>query len=131
MYFRHHDAFKCNLKELTTKSTLSAWGQRSSMACTCPVAGYIDHVIFWRVQFSFMLGSVSHFLPLTPPPRLCWFFSTDVFSVTEACSFPVGAQGWVALLCQSWGAWFQSRGWKPWLGFKRRATAVPNPIHKL
>ena len=57
------------------------------MACTCSVAGYIDHVIFWRVQFSFVLGSVSHFLPLTPPPRLCWFFSTDVFSVMGACSF--------------------------------------------
>ena len=32
---------QCNLKELTTKSALSAWGQRS-LACACPVAGYID-----------------------------------------------------------------------------------------
>ena len=46
-------AFKCNLKELTTKSTLSAWGQRS-LACACPGAGYIDHLIHWRVQFSFV-----------------------------------------------------------------------------
>ena len=46
-------AFKCNLKELTTKSTLSAWGQRS-LPCACPGAGYIDHLIHWRVQFSFV-----------------------------------------------------------------------------
>ena len=44
--------FICNLKELTTKSVLSAWGQRS-LACACPGAGYIDHLIHWRVQFSF------------------------------------------------------------------------------
>ena len=85
------NAFKCNLKELTTKSAFSAWGQRP-LACACPVAGHIDHVIHWRVQFSFVLGSVSHFLPLSPPSRLCWFFSADVFffflSVTGACSFP-------------------------------------------
>ena len=46
-------AFKCNLKELTTKSALSAWGQRS-LACACPGAGYIDHLIHWLVQFSFV-----------------------------------------------------------------------------
>ena len=45
------DAFKCNLKELTSKSTLSAWGQRS-LACACPGAGYIDHLIHWRVHSS-------------------------------------------------------------------------------
>ena len=46
-------AFKCNLKELTTKSPLSAWGQRS-LACASPGAGYIDHLIHWRVHFSFV-----------------------------------------------------------------------------
>ena len=35
------------------------------MACACPVAGYIDHVILWGVQFSFVLGSVSHFAILS------------------------------------------------------------------
>ena len=60
------NAFKCTLKELTTKSALSALGQRS-LACAYPVAGYIDHVILWRIQFSFVLGSASHFLPLPPP----------------------------------------------------------------
>ena len=45
--------FICNLKELTTKSALSAWGQRS-LACASPGAGYIDHLIHWRVQFSFV-----------------------------------------------------------------------------
>ena len=96
----------CNLKELTTKSAVSTC--QRSLACACPVVGYIDHVIHWRVHFSFVLGSVSHFLPLPPPPRLCWFFSTDVFQC-DGClflSFRVGAHGWVALLCQSWGHYF-------------------------
>ena len=47
-----------------------------------------------------------------PPPRLCWFFSTDVFQC-DGClflSFPVGAHGWVALLCQSWGHYFNLGG---------------------
>ena len=83
-----YHAFKCNLKDLTTKSALSAWGQLS-LTGACPVAGYIDHVILWHVQFSFVLGSVRHFLPLPPPPRLCLFFSTDLFSMTGACSFHV------------------------------------------
>ena len=99
------NAFKCNLKELAPKSALSAWGQRS-LACACPVAGYIDHVIHRCVQFPFVLGSVSHFLPASrPPPRLCWFFSTDVFQCDGSLflSFGVGAHGWVALFCQSWG----------------------------
>ena len=69
------------------------------MASACPVAGYINHVMHWRVQFSFVLGSVSHFLPLPPPPRLCWFFSTDVFSVTGACSFPFPWGLMVGLRC--------------------------------
>ena len=81
------NAFKCNLKELTTKSPLSTCGQQP-LASSCPVAGYIDRVIHCRVQFLFVLGSVSHFLPLPPPPRLCCFFSSDVFSVMGACSFP-------------------------------------------
>ena len=80
------DAFKCNLKKLTTKSALSAWGQRP-LACLCPVAGYIDHVMHWHVQLSFVLGSFSHFLPPSPlpPPRLCCFFLHWCFF----CSFPL------------------------------------------
>ena len=42
------NAFKCNLKELTTKSASSAWGQRS-LAFACPVAGYIDQAIHWHI----------------------------------------------------------------------------------
>ena len=57
-------------------------------------------------QVPFVLGSVSHFLPLLPPPpRRCWFLSTDVFQC-DGClflSFGVGDHDWVALLCQSWG----------------------------
>ena len=49
------NAVKCNLKELTTKST---WVPRLAHACS--VAGHIDHVIPWRVLsaifFVFFLG---------------------------------------------------------------------------
>ena len=78
------------------------------LACACPVARYIDHVIHWRVQFSLVLFFFfsAHevlppiFSPSPPPPRhhLClgfvlvvavFFFSPLMFfSVTGACSFP-------------------------------------------
>ena len=102
-----YHAFKCNLKDLTTKSALSAWGQRS-LTCACPVAGYIDHVILWRVQFSFVLGSVRHFLPLPPSPYALFGFLHWCFQY-DGClflSFHVEANGWVALLCQSRGHYF-------------------------
>ena len=126
------NAFKCNLKELTTKSVFSAWGQRP-LACACPVAGHIDHVIHWRVQFSFVLGSVSHFLPLSPSSRLCWFFSSDVFPSWRVPVRFLWCEGsWLGCaVVPVMGALFQSRGWKPWLGFKRRAIAEPNSIHRL
>ena len=88
------NAFTCILKELTTKSTFSAWGQRS-LAWVCPIAGYIDHAIHWCVQFSFVPGSFSHFPP--PPPLPIGFvgFSPLMFSVWLV---PVRF-----LLC--WGSW--------------------------
>ena len=43
-------------------------GQRS-LVRTCSVAGYIDHVIPWRISFPFVLGSAGHFL------RFPWCFS--------------------------------------------------------
>ena len=58
------NAFKCNLKELTTKSALSAWGQWS-LACACPVAGYIDHVILGRVQLNLLTWLLLRSLVLT------------------------------------------------------------------
>ena len=39
-------------KGVTSKSASSAWVQRS-LACACPVTGYIDHEIHWCVQFFF------------------------------------------------------------------------------
>ena len=121
----------CNLKELTTKSAVSTC--QRSLACACPVVGYIDHVIHWRVHFSFVLGSVSHFLPLPPPPRLCWFFSPLMFSVWQVpVPFLSCGGSWLGCaVVPVMGALFQSRGWKPWLGFKRRAIAEPNSIHRL
>ena len=123
------NAFKCNLKELTTKSAFSAWGQRP-LACACPVAGHIDHVIHWRVQFSFVLGSVSHFLPLSPPSRLCWFFSSDVFFFSVwRVRVPFLSCGGSWLCCavvQVMGTLFQSRGWLPIVeapGYSRHPTS--------
>ena len=82
-----------------------------------------------RSVFFFVPGSVSHFLPLPAPPRLCWLFLHWCFQC-DGClflSFRVGAHGWVALLCQSWGALFQSRGWLPIVevrGYSRHPTSI-------
>ena len=123
---------KCNLKKLTTKSALSAWGQRP-LACLCPVAGYIDHVMHWHVQLSFVLGSFSHFLPPSPlpPPFLplgfVVFFSTDVFSVWRVpVPFLWCADSWLGCtVVPVMGASFQSRGWLPIVeapGYSRHPT---------
>ena len=77
-------AFKCNLKKLTTKSALSAWGQRSfgmrmpssslHRSCdslACPV--------FPRAVFFFFSAH-----EVLPPILFIFMF----FSVTGACSFP-------------------------------------------
>ena len=124
------NAFKCNLEELAPKSALSAWGQRS-LACACPVAGYIDHVIHRCVQFPFVLGSVSHFLPASrPPPRLCWFFSTDVFQCDGSLflNFLWCGGSWLGCaVLPVMGAWFQSRGWLPIVeapGYFRHPTSI-------
>ena len=55
------------------------------------MAGHIDHVIPWRVQFSLRAGFCWPFSspPALPLGLLGFFFSIDVFvSVTGACSFP-------------------------------------------
>ena len=115
------------LKELTTKSILSTWGQRS-LACAWPVAGYIHHVIHWCVQFSFVLGSVSHFLPL-PLPLGFVGFSPLMFSVWRVlvpflwCGGPWLGCAVVPVM----GALFQSRGWLPIVeapGYSRHPTSI-------
>ena len=122
------NAFKCNLKELAPKSALSAWGQRS-LACACPVAGYIDHVIHRSVQFPFVLGSVSHFLPLPPSPQaLLVFLYWCFFSVTGACSCLWCGGSWLGCaVVPVMGALFQSRGWLPIVeapGYSRQPTSI-------
>ena len=108
------NAFKCNLKELTTKSAFSAWGQWS-LACTCPVAGYIDHVIYWRIQFFFVLGSVSHFLPPPLPLGFVGFSPLMFFSVWRVpVPFLLCGGSWLGYaVVPVMGALFQSRGWLP------------------
>ena len=95
------------------------------LTCACQVARYIDHVIHWRIQFSFMLGffcpwgSLCHFL-LPSPSFLflccyCSLFSPLVFStVRGACSFRLVQGSWLGCAVVSvMGALFQSRGWLP------------------
>ena len=55
------------------------------------MAGHIDHVIPWHVQFSLRAGFCRPFSsPPALPLGLLGFFSTDAFvSVTGACSFPL------------------------------------------
>ena len=81
-----------------------------SLARACPVAGYIDHVIPWRVQFSLRAGFCRPFSsPPALPLGLLGFFLHWCFCQCDGClflSFGVGAHGWVALFCQSWGHYF-------------------------
>ena len=100
-------AFKCNLKELTTKS---AWVPRSAVFGMRMPGGWLhrscDSLARSVFPSCWVLSAI--FFPSRPPPRLVGFFSTDVFQC-DGClllSFGVGAHGWVALLCQPWGHYF-------------------------
>ena len=102
------NAFKCNLKELTTKKAYSASGPRSvtmhlpsssphlschswSMACgVCPALSC--HKIFLSVDFPPKLLSLFF---------LHWYFS--VWWVPVSLPLFVGSLGWVVLLWQPWG----------------------------
>ena len=100
------NAFKCNLKELTTKSALSAWGQRS-LVCTCPVAGYIDHVIHWCFSV-FLCARFCQPFSFPPPPLplgFVSFFSMDVFQC--------GGSWLGCAVAPVLGALFHFRGWLP------------------
>ena len=102
------NAFKCNLKELTTKS---AWVPRSAFFGMRMPGGWLhrscDSLARSVFPSCWVLSAI--FYPFRPPTRLVGFFSTDVFFQCDGClflSFAVGAHGWVALLCQSWGHYF-------------------------
>ena len=85
------------------------------LACACAVARYIGHVIHWARSGFLRAGffqPTRFFQPFSPLVSLGFVvvvvFSTDVFQC-DGClflSFRVGAHGWVALLCQSWGHYF-------------------------
>ena len=49
------------------------------LACACPVASYIDHVILWHVRFSFV-----------------WFFSAH--EVLSSVFFPLLSPGFVVVV---------------------------------
>ena len=122
------NAFKCNLKKLTTKSAFSAWGQWS-LTCACPVAGYINHVIHWRIQFFFVLGSVSHFLPPPLPLGFVGFSPLMFFSVWRVpVPFLLCGGSWLGYtVVPVMGALFQSRGWLPIVeapGYSRHPTSI-------
>ena len=104
-YFRHPtsilvmqllNAVKCNLKELTTKST---WVPRSAVFSTHMPGGWLhrscDSLACSVFPSCWVLSAI--FFPSHPSPRRVGFFSTDAFvSVTVACSFPlVGGGGGV------------------------------------
>ena len=80
-------AFKCNLKELTTKS---AWVPRSAVFGMRMPGGWLhrscDSLARSVLPSCWVLAAI--FFPSRPTPRLVGFFSTDVFSMTGACSFP-------------------------------------------
>ena len=105
------NAFKCNLKELTTKKPYSASGPWSvtmdlpssslhlscdSMACR---VSFVEH--FPVIKFSFSLFLRPSFSPHS--------FFADTFQC-DGCQpvslpFFVGSHGWVVLLWQPWGGY--------------------------
>ena len=95
-------AFKCNLKELTTKSVFSARGLRS-FGMRMPSSSLRPRVIQWRGDFpSCCVVHATRFLSATfvPPPPYYGSFATDIFQCGgfPFLSFCVGARGRVALL---------------------------------
>ena len=84
------NAFKCNLKELTT---MSAWVPRLAVFGMRMPSGWLhrscDSLARSVLPSCWVLAAI--FFPSRPPPRLIGFFSTDVFffSVTSVCSFPL------------------------------------------
>ena len=86
----HFNAVKCNLKELTTKSTRVP---RSAVLCMRMPGGWLYRSCdsLARSVFSLRAGFCRPFSsPPALPLGLLGFFSTNAFvSVTGACSFPL------------------------------------------
>ena len=108
------NAFKCNLKELTTKS---AWVPRSAVFGMRMPGGWLhrscDSLARSVFPSCWVLSAI--FFPSRPPPRLVGFFSTDVFSVWRVpVPFLWCGGSWLGCaVVPVMGALFQSRGWLP------------------
>ena len=121
-------AFKCNLKELTTKSVFSARGPRS-FGMRMPSSSLRPRVIQWRGDFpSCCVVHATRFLSATfvPPPPYYGSFATDIFQCGgfPFLSFCVGARGRVALLwiLQAPNLHFAMRLWMKKASKKLRAS---------
>ena len=102
------NAVKCNLKELTIKS---AWVSRSAVFSTRMLGGWQHRPCdsLARSVFPSCWVLPAFVFPSRPSPRPVGFFLHWCFRQCDGClflSFGVGAHGWVALLCQSWGHYF-------------------------
>ena len=122
------DAFKCNLKELTTKS---AWVPRSVVFGMHMVGGWLhwscDSLAHSVFPSCWVLSAI--FFPSPPPPRLCWFFSPLMFSVWQVpVPFLSCGGSWLGCaVVPVMGALFQSRGWLPIVeapGYFRHPTSI-------
>ena len=105
------NAFKCNLKELTTKTANSTRDQRSVWKRMRSSVAFRSCGIGPAVRGVFQPAwprALCHLaLPLPPFPffGVFLFLSTE-FSVSRVPIFGLlcmGARGWVAALCQPWG----------------------------
>ena len=105
------------------------------LACACPVARYIGHVIHWarsgflRAGFFQPTRFFQPFSPLLSLGFVVVVFSTDVFQC-DGCPVPFLSCGGSWLGCAVvpvMGALFQSRGWLPIVeapGYSRHPTSI-------
>ena len=121
-------AFKCNLKELTTKS---AWMLRSAVFGMRMPGGWLhrsyDSLVRSVFPSCWVLSAI--FFPSRPPSRLVRFLSTDVFSVWRVpVPFLWWGGSWLGCaLVPVTGELFQSRGWLPIVeapGYFRHPTSI-------
>ena len=99
------NTFKCNLKELTTKSIFSAIGPQYSVY-TCQVVRYNLHAVLSMPRGFFQLFSPNPpFLPMVLSPLI-------FFCGKGACSFPFVRRLMAGLRsCPSQGGIIQAMGW--------------------
>ena len=118
-----YNAGKCNLTELTTRSTSFTSVASGLLLCTCariPRALEPQSIVAfgWRFSQRFSRVSVSpergDSLESVSPPLSLPFPFHCFSSVAGACffSFCMGAHGWVPWICQPWER-SPSRSWLP------------------